>query len=65
MRLYSAENSIIDAFGMRGTFGFVTGIEALRDWLKLTASQPTKLFIIGQSPPLAIGPLRTDLEIFT
>jgi len=61
--LYSAERSIVDAFRLRGTAGYETGIEALRNWLKLPASQPAKLFAIAQSLPRAVGPLRTALEI--
>jgi len=61
--LYSAERSIVDAFRLRGTAGYETGIEALRNWLTLPASQPAKLFAIAQSLPRAIGPLRTALEI--
>jgi predicted transcriptional regulator of viral defense system len=63
--LYSAERSIVDAFRLRGTAGYETGIEALRNWLKLPASQPAKLFAIAQSLPRAVGPLRTALGILT
>lgn len=63
--LYSAERSIVDAFRLRGTVGYETGIEALRNWLKLPRSQPARLFAIAQSLPRAIGPLRTALEILT
>ncbi|WP_341953684.1 type IV toxin-antitoxin system AbiEi family antitoxin domain-containing protein [Salinibacterium sp. TMP30] len=63
--LYSAERSIVDAFRLRGTVGYETGIEALRNWLTLPASQPAKLFAIAQSLPRAVGPLRTALEILT
>ena len=63
--LYSAERSIVDAFRLRGTAGYETGVEALRNWLRRPASQPAKLFEIAQSLPRAIGPLRTALEILT
>ena len=63
--LYSAERSIVDAFRLRGMAGYETGIEALRNWLKRSGSQPAKLFEIAQSLPRAIGPLRTALEILT
>ena len=63
--LYSPERSIVDAFRLRGTAGYETGIEELRNWLKRPASQPAKLFEIAQSLPRAIGPLRTALEILT
>jgi len=61
--LYSAERSIVDAFRLRGTAGYETGIEALRNWLKRPGSQPAKLFVIARSLPRAMGPLRTALEI--
>ena len=63
--LYSAERSIVDAFRLRGTAGYETGIEALRNWLKRPSSQPAKLFAIAQLLPRASGPLRTALEILT
>ena len=61
--LYSAERSIVDAFRLRGTAGYETGIEALRNWLRRPGSQPAKLLVIARSLPRAMGPLRTALEI--
>jgi predicted transcriptional regulator of viral defense system len=63
--LYSAERSIVDAFRLRHSAGYETGIEALRNWLKRPGSQPAKLFEIAQQLPRATGPLRTALEILT
>lgn len=63
--LYTAERSIVDAFRLRHSAGYETGIEALRNWLKRPGSRPTKLFEIAQVLPRAIGPLRTALEILT
>lgn len=63
--LYSAERSIVDAFRLRGTAGYETGIEALRHWLRRPTSRPATLFEIAQLLPRAIGPLRTALEILT
>ncbi|GAA1213417.1 hypothetical protein [Rhodoglobus aureus] len=56
---YSAERSIVDAFRLRGTVACETGIEALRNWSKLPASRPAKLFAIAQPLPRAVGLLRT------
>jgi len=61
--LYTAERSIVDAFRLRHSAGYETGIEALRNWLKRPESRPAKLFEIAQLLPRAIGPLRTALEI--
>ena len=63
--LYSAERSIVDAFRLRRTAGYETGIEALRNWLRRPESQPAKLIEIAQQLPRATGPLRTALEILT
>ncbi|MGL4340133.1 MAG: type IV toxin-antitoxin system AbiEi family antitoxin domain-containing protein [Rhodoglobus sp.] len=63
--IYSAERSIVDAFRLRHTAGYETGIEALRNWLRRPGSQPTKLLEIAQLLPRATGPLRTALEILT
>ncbi len=63
--LYSAERSIVDAFRLRGTAGYETGIEALRNWLRRSGSRSATLFEIAQSLPRATGPLRTALEILT
>jgi len=63
--LYSAERSIVDAFRLRGTAGYETGIEALRNWWRRSGSRPATLFEIAQSLPRATGPLRTALEILT
>jgi predicted transcriptional regulator of viral defense system len=63
--LYSAERSIVDAFRLRGTAGYETGVEALRNWLKHPTSQPAKLLEIAQLLPRSTGPLRTALDILT
>ncbi|AUI50398.1 type IV toxin-antitoxin system AbiEi family antitoxin domain-containing protein [Arthrobacter crystallopoietes] len=61
--IYSPERSIVDAFRLRGTAGYETGIEALRNWLKRTGSQPGLLMDIASSVPRATGPLRRALEV--
>ena len=63
--LYSAERSVVDAFRLRHSAGYETGIEALRNWLARPESRPAKLFEIARLLPRAIGPLRTALEILT
>ena len=65
MGLYSAERSIVDAFRLRHSAGYETGIEALRNWLRRTGSRLAELFEIAQLLPRAIGPQRTALEILT
>lgn len=61
--IYSPERSIVDAFRLRGSAGYETGIEALRNWLKLPASQPSRLMEIANMLPRAQGPLRQALDI--
>lgn len=63
--LYSPERSIVDAFRLRGIAGYETGIEALRNWLKLPASHPAELIDIARTLPRALGPLRTALDVLT
>lgn len=63
--LYSPERSIVDAFRLRGLAGYETGIEALRNWLKLPGSHPAKLVDIARALPRASGPLRAALEVLT
>ncbi|MFB9713472.1 type IV toxin-antitoxin system AbiEi family antitoxin domain-containing protein [Arthrobacter methylotrophus] len=61
--IYSPERSIVDAFRLRSTTGYETGIEALRNWLKRPGSQPARLMEIASSVPRSKGPLRQALEV--
>lgn len=61
--IYSPERSIVDAFRLRGSTGYETGIEALRSWLKRPGSQPARLMEIATAIPRSKGPLRRALEV--
>lgn len=61
--IYSPERSIVDAFRLRGSAGYETGIEALRNWLKRPGSQPARLMEIALLVPRSKGPLRQALEV--
>ncbi|BAS14206.1 conserved hypothetical protein [Arthrobacter sp. Hiyo8] len=61
--IYSPERSIVDAFRLRASAGYETGIEALRNWLKRPGSQPARLMEIASSVPRAKGPLRQAMEV--
>ncbi|KHL02682.1 hypothetical protein LK10_11770 [Sinomonas humi] len=63
--LYSAERSIVDAFRLRGTVGYETGVEALRNWLRRRGAQPSQLMEIASALPRAKGPLRQALEVLS
>jgi predicted transcriptional regulator of viral defense system len=61
--IYSPERSIVDAFRLRGSAGYETGIEALRNWLKRPGSQPARLMEVAAAVPRSQGPLRQALEV--
>ncbi|MFW0774963.1 type IV toxin-antitoxin system AbiEi family antitoxin domain-containing protein [Paenarthrobacter nitroguajacolicus] len=61
--IYSPERSIVDAFRLRASTGYETGIEALRNWLKRPDSQPARLAQLASFLPRSSGPLRRALEV--
>lgn len=61
--IYSAERSIVDAFRLRASAGYETGIEALRNWLKRPGSQPARLMELSTAIPRSKGPLRVAMEV--
>ncbi|BCW43682.1 type IV toxin-antitoxin system AbiEi family antitoxin domain-containing protein [Arthrobacter sp. StoSoilB5] len=61
--IYSPERSIVDAFRLRASAGYETGIEALRNWLKRPESQPARLMDIASSVPRSKRPLRQAMEV--
>lgn len=61
--IYSPERSIVDAFRLRGSAGYETGIEALRTWLRRAGSHPARLMEIAAVIPRSKGPLRQALEV--
>ena len=61
--IYSPERSIVDAFRLRASTGYETGIEALRNWLKRPDSHPARLAQLASSLPRSSGPLRRALEV--
>lgn len=62
LAVYSAERSICDAYRMRHTEGDL-GQTALRAWVRMTASQPSKLLSMARHFPKAEPSIRRDLEI--
>lgn len=60
--LYSAERSLIDAFRLRGSEGYETSIEALKEWLKRNDSRPASLLELAHRIPRALGPVKMALE---
>ncbi|WP_081416653.1 type IV toxin-antitoxin system AbiEi family antitoxin domain-containing protein [Arthrobacter castelli] len=61
--IYSPERSIVDAFRLRASAGYETGLEALRNWLKRRGSHPAMLMDMAATLPRAKGPLQRALEI--
>lgn len=61
--IYSPERSIVDAFRLRASAGYETGVEALRNWLKRPESRPAQLMQIATVLPRSQGPLRRALEV--
>lgn len=60
--IYSAERSLADVFRLRGTEGYETGIEALKEWLKRTDARPAVLLELARLVPRALGPVKNALE---
>ena len=60
--LYSAERSLVDAFRLRGSEGYETGIEALKAWLKRSDARPATLLELARTIPRALGPVKMALE---
>lgn len=60
--LYSAERSLVDVFRLRGSEGYETGIEALKEWLKRNDSRPAALLELARTLPRALGPVKIALE---
>jgi predicted transcriptional regulator of viral defense system len=63
--LYDPERSIADAFRLRGTEGYETALEALRNWLGKPGSKPADLLAIATKLPRAKSPIRHALEYLT
>ena len=61
--IYSPERSIVDAFRLRASAGYETGVEALRNWLKRPGSNPARLMQMASAVPRSKGPLRRALEV--
>jgi hypothetical protein len=61
--LYSAERSLVDAVRLRHDEGADLAWEALRRWLQLPGSSPSKLLELAQQLKGAEIPLRTALEV--
>ena len=59
--LYSAERSLVDVFRLRGSEGYETGIEALKEWLKRNDSRPAALLELARTIPRALGPIKAAL----
>ena len=60
--IYSPERCIVDAFRLRGSQGYETGRDALREWLR-RGGQPARLMELATRIPRAETPLRNALEI--
>ena len=60
--VYSAERSLVDVFRLRGTEGYETGIEALKEWLKRKDARPAALLELARTIPRALSPVRNALE---
>lgn len=60
--IYSPERCIIDAFRLRGSQGYETGRDALREWLR-RGGKPARLMEMATRIPRAGTPLRQALEL--
>lgn len=60
--VYSPERSLVDVFRLRGSEGYETGIEALKEWLKRKGSRPAVLLELARTIPRALGPVKNALE---
>jgi predicted transcriptional regulator of viral defense system len=59
--LYSAERSLVDVFRLRGSEGYETGIDALKEWLKRNDARPAALLELAHMIPRALGPVKLAL----
>jgi predicted transcriptional regulator of viral defense system len=59
--IYSAERCIVDAFRLRGSQGYETGRDALREWLR-RGGKPARLMELANQVPRATTPLAHALE---
>lgn len=60
--VYSAERSIADAFRLRGTIGYETGRDALKEWLR-RGGKPAHLIELATQLPRARQPLLDTLQV--
>lgn len=62
--IYSPERCIVDAFRLRGSMGYETGRDALRNWLA-RGGKPAALASLARQLPRATGPLMGALDMLT
>lgn len=62
--IYTPERCIVDAFRLRGSVGYETARDALRNWLG-RGGQPAKLATLARQLPRATGPLMGALDLLT
>jgi len=62
--LYSAERTIADTFRLRGTVGYETARDALKEWLR-RGGKPAKLMEIATQLPRAKTPILNALDMMT
>ncbi|MCL2544025.1 MAG: type IV toxin-antitoxin system AbiEi family antitoxin domain-containing protein [Nocardioidaceae bacterium] len=60
--IYSPQRSIVDAFRLRGEFGYELGRDALRAWLR-QGGKPSELMDLATRIPRSKGPLLQALEL--
>jgi len=60
--LYSAERTIADAFRLRGTVGYETARDALKEWLR-RGGKPAKLAEIATQLPRTKAPVMSALDM--
>lgn len=60
--IYSAERTIADAFRLRGTFGYETARDALKEWLR-RGGKPAQLIKIATQLPRAKAPVVNALDM--
>lgn len=60
--IYSPERSIVDAFRMRGSIGYETGVDALKEWLR-RGGKPAHLLTMATRLPRARQPLLQALQV--
>lgn len=62
--LYSAERTIADAFRLRGSLGYETARDALKEWLR-RGGKPAKLIEVATQLPRAKAPILHALDMMT